>query len=810
MTLWRDLGFAARMLWKNPGFTAVAVLAVALGVGANTTIFSVVNALLLRPFAYETTPRVVMVWERGVDQTNNRNSVAPANYLDWREQTRVFEELAAYSQQHFSLNEGEQPERVPGASVTPSLFRVLAASAERGRTFSEEEGRPGADPVVLIKHSLWRERFGSDPDIVGRAVRIDNRPRTVVGVMPDEFEFPLNACQVWAPMAFDAEDAQNRGNHFLQVVGLMRPGVTVGQADAEVRAVAERARTLYPDTNGGRTAFAESLTDSFTRGPKPYLIVLLGAVGFVLLIACANVANLLLVRASSRQRELAVRTALGASRWRLVRQLLTESLLLALIGGAAGLLFSVWGVEFIAKGMPPTFTKYIPGWRHMGIDTTVLLFTLGASVLTGVVFGIVPALQATRTNLNEMLKEGGQKGSSGGVRRNLMRSVLVVFEVAMSLVLLAGAGLMVRSFYEMLKADLGVRPDGVLVMEMSLPRAAYPEEAQRSNFYEQLVGRASALPGVTSAAAINFVPMSRGGTTSSFFHVEGRPAPPPDRRPVADHLSVTPGYFEAAGTPVVRGRGFTKADDERAPFVCVVNESLARQYFPGGDAVGGRLVVSEKEGPWEIVGVAADVKNEDMDQEAELAFYRPYRQDPWNTMALVVRAGEGATAAGLAPAVRGEVKALDAGLPVYNVRTMRDVVDEAVSPKRLTMFLLAFFALSALVLAAVGLYAVMSYAVAQRRHEIGIRLALGAQGEDILRLVLSQGLVLTLVGLALGLVGALMLTRVMASILYGVSATDPLVFGGVALVLAAAALLACYVPARRATKVDPMIALRYE
>jgi putative ABC transport system permease protein len=810
MTLWRDLGFAARMLWKNPWFTAVAVLAVALGVGANTTIFSVVNALLLRPFAFETTPRVVMVWERGVEETNNRNSVAPANYFDWREQTQVFEELAAYNQQHFSLNEGEQPERVPGASVTPSLFRVLAARAERGRTFSEEEGKPGADSVILIKHSLWRERFGSDPDIVGRSIRVDNRPRTVVGVMPDEFDFPLNACEVWAPLAFDAEDAQNRGNHYLQVVGLMRPGVSVAQADAAVRAVAERARTLYPDSNAGRTAFAESLIDSFTRGPKPYLIVLLGAVGFVLLIACANVANLLLVRASSRQRELAVRTALGASRWRLIRQLLTESLLLALIGGAAGLLFSVWGVEFIAKGMPPTFTKYIPGWRHMGIDATVLLFTFGASVLTGIVFGIVPALQATRTNLNESLKEGGQKGAAGGLRRNRMRSLLVVFEVAMSLVLLAGAGLMVRSFYEMLRADLGLRPEGVLVTEMSLPRAAYPENAQRANFYEQLVARTRALPGVVSAAAINFVPMDRSGHTSSTFRVDGRPAPPADRRPYADYLIVTPGYFETAGTRILRGRGFTQGDDERAPLVCVVNEALARRYFPGEDAVGQRLVVSEKEGAWEIVGVAADVKNEDLAEEAELAFYRPLRQDPWNTMALVVRAGEGATAAGLAPAVRGEVKALDAGLPVYNVRTMHDVVDEAVSPKRLTMSLLAFFALGALLLAAVGLYAVMSYAVAQRRHEIGIRLALGAQAKDILRLILSQGLVLTLVGLGLGLVGALAVTRVMASILYGVSATDPLVFGGVALVLAIAAFLACYLPARRATKVDPMVALRYE
>ena len=808
-TLWRDLNYAARTLWKTPGFTAVAVLAVALGVGANTTIFSCVNALLLRPFAYETTDRVVMVWERRVDRFE-RNSVAPANYLDWREQTRVFEELAAYGQQHFSLDEGGEPERVPGARVTPSLFRVLAARAERGRTFTEEEGRPGADDVVVISRGLWRQRFGSDPDIVGRSVRVDGRARTVVGVMPQEFDFPLNASQVWAPLSFEPKEARNRFSHYLQVVGLLRPGVTPEQADAEVSAVAERARQLYPDSNEGRTAFAETLTASFTRGPKPYLLILLGAVGFVLLIACANVANLLLVRASSRQRELAVRAALGASRWRLVRQLLTESLLLALVGGAAGLLLSVWGIEFISKGIPPTFTKFIPGWKNLGIDTTVLLFTLGASVLTGVAFGIFPALQATRTNLSESLKEGGQKGAAGGLRRNRMRSLLVVAEVALSLVLLAGAGLMVRSFYEMTRADLGLKPEGVLTLQMSLPRAAYPEPAQRANFYEQLVARVRALPGVASAAAINFVPMDRSGTTSSQFSVEGEPPPPKDRRPYANHLVATPGYFEAAGVRVLKGRGFTEADDERARPVCLVNESLARRFFPRGDAVGRGIVVSEDEGPWEIVGVAADVKNEDLEEQAELEFYRPLRQTPWYTMALVVRAAEGTTPANLAPAVRGEVKALDPGLPVYNVRTMREVVEEAVSPKRLAMSLLAFFALGALLLAAVGLYSVMSYAVAQRTHEIGIRVALGAQARDILRLVVGQGLALTLAGLALGLVGALLLTRVMASILYGVSATDPLVFGGVALVLGLAALLACLVPARRATKVDPMVALRYE
>jgi putative ABC transport system permease protein len=807
MTFLRDLSFAARMLWKNPGFTAVAVLAVALGVGGNTMMFSCVNALLLRPFSYETTDRAVMAWERGVGETN-RNSVSPGNYLDWRDQTKVFEELAAYGPQHFSLNDGDQPERVPGARVTPNLFRVLAAGAERGRTFSDDEATAGREQVVILKHDLWQRRFGSDPDIVGKTIRVDGRPHTVVGVMPDSFDFPLGFNDVWAPLVLDPDDKNKRFNHYLQVAGLLRPGATVAQADAEVRAVAERNRQLFPDSNGGRTAFVETLTAAFTRGARPYLIVLLGAVGFVLLIACANVANLLLVRASARQRELAVRAALGASRWRLIRQLLTESVLLALLGGAAGLIFSVWGLDLMSKGIPPTFTKYIPGWKNMRVDSTVLLFTLGASLLTGIIFGIVPALQATRVSLNESLKEGGQKGASGGLRRNRARSLLVVAEVALSLVLLAGAGVMAHSFVEMMRADLGLRPEGVLTMQMSLPREAYDQPQKSADFYERLVERASALPGVKSAAVINFVPMSREGNSSSSVYVEGRPVPPQGERPYANHLVASPGYFETAGVRLVGGRGFTAADDERTRPVCVVNESLARHYFPEGDAVGHRLVVDE-EHPWEIVGVTADVKNEDLDERAEWEFYRPLRQDAWRTMALVART-DGTDAAALAPALRGAVRSLDAGLPVYNVRTMPEIVDEAVSPKRLAMVMMAFFALGALALAAVGLYSVMSYAVAQRTHEIGIRMALGAQARDVLRLVLGQGLVLVLVGLGLGLAGALALTRVMSSILYGVSATDPLVLGGVALVLAVAALLACYLPARRATKVDPMVALRYE
>ena len=805
-TLWQDLRYGLRMLTKNPGFTIVAVLAIALGIGANTTMFSCVNALLLRPFSFDNQDRLMTIFERVPEAGIKRSSVAPGNFADWRDQSQAFEEMAAYNTRAFNITEGEQPERIPGARVSPRFFAVLNIRAMRGRTFLDEEGQVGKNAVVLLKQSLWERRYGSDPDMVGRQIMIDGKAHTVIGILPKDFNFPVNGSELWTPVAFEPKDAGDRNSHYLQIIGRLKPGFTKAQAQAEIDSISQRAQSQFPETNSGRSGLVEGLNESYTRGSRIYLTVLMVAVVFVLLIACANVANLLLVRSTSRQKEIAVRMALGGSRWRLIRQLLTESIVLAAIGGALGLLFSVWGIEAIKGGIPQGFNQFIPGWDKMRLDLDVLLFTFVVTLLTGAVFGLAPALQATRLNLNESLKESG-KGTSSGASRNRLRSLLVVAEVALSLVLLVGAGLMIRSFVEMLRADLGVKAQNVLTMEFSIPRLKYPDEQHRINFYTELVGRVRNVPGITEAAVANYVPMGRSSSSSN-FRIEGQPEPPKGKEPYADYRVVTPRYFEAVGTPIHQGRAFTEQDKADTPKVVIINEQLARRYFPAGDALGKRLIISDEDGPLEIVGIAADIKNDDLDEEADMTAYRPFLQDPWWSMALLVRTNSEPTQ--LSAAIRNEVRAIDQEQPVYNIKTMEQIVDESISPKRLTMLMLAFFACGALILAAIGIYAVMSYSVTSRSHEIGIRMALGAQPRDILTMIIKQGLVLTLIGVGLGLIGALALTRAMTEMLYGVKATDPLTFGGIALLLSIVAFIACYVPARRATRVDPMVALRYE
>ena len=807
-TLLKDVRYALRMLWKQPGFTAVALLAIALGVGANTTMFSTVDVLLLRPFSFHEPERVFLVWERNEQSGFNRGSVAPANFYDLRAQTTTLADLSAYRDAAFNMSEGERPERVEGSAVTASLFRAVGGSAAVGRLFTEEEEQWGRDRVVVISHGLWQRRFGGDPKIIDRQITLDGQSHTVVGVMRPKFNFPPNSGDIWKPLSFDAEQQRDRGSHFLRVLGRLKEGVTPERAEAELQTIGRQLEQQYPATNAGRDFRPESIITNYTRGPRPFLLVLLGAVGFVLLLACANVANLLLVRGAARQKEIAIRMAMGAGRFRLVRQLLTESVVLAVVGGALGVVFAVWGVALCAQAMPQSFARFIPGWENMGVNPRALLFTLGVSVATGLVFGLAPALQATRLNFNESLKEGGR--TSGAHARNRLRSLLVVAEITLSLVLLVGAGLMIRSFVELARVEPGFDPTNVVVMDLALAGDKYKEPPTRVEFYRQLVGRLAALPGVRKVGAASLIPLTRYNNSSAFT-VEGRPPLPAGQETHAQWRSTSPSYLEAMNIPLRRGRYLTERDNrEDAPRAVVVNEAMARKFFAGEEPLGRRLDFGDgaKEGLWEIVGVVGDVRHEGLDEVPEPEVYVAHAKSPARSMTVVLRSGNDPTQ--FVAAAQTELRALDAEQPLFNVRTMDRAVREDIAPQKLATWMMGVFAVIALALAAIGLYAVMSYSVTQRTREIGIRMALGAQRSDVLRLVVGQGMILTFVGLAIGLGASLLLTRGMSKVLYGVSATDPLTFAGISLLLAVIALAANYFPARRATKVDPMDALRYE
>ncbi|HEY9284983.1 MAG TPA: ABC transporter permease [Pyrinomonadaceae bacterium] len=809
--LWHDSRYAARVLLKNPGFTAVAVVALALGVGANTAIFSVVNTVLLRPLPYRDPDRLVTVWEDDTKGGFPKDTPAAANYIDWRDQNRVFEGMAAIADQSYNLTGVGEPERLDGRRVSASLFPLLGVEPELGRAFLPQEDAPGANRVAVLSHGLWRRRFGGDPKIVGRPINLNGEAHEVIGVMPAHFQFPGPKDQLWTPIAFTQQQAANRGQHYLQVVARLKPGVTVEQAQAEMATIAARLQQQHPEENANLGATVVPLHEHLVGNIRPALLVLLGAVGFVMLVACANVANLLLARAAVRQKEIAVRVALGASRPRLVRQFLTESLLLAALGGAVGLLLAVWGVGLLKTFIPENVSQV----RSISVDARVLGFTLLVSLLTGLIFGLAPALQASSFNLNETLKEGG-RDSAQGSRGNRARALLVVAEVAVSLVLLIGAGLLINSFMRLRGVDPGFASGNLLTMSVQLPREKYPDYQRRAAFYDEMVSRVEALPGVKSAAVTNWIPLVFQGDSIT-IGIEGRPDPAPGqgKRPGVVTRAVHPHYFRTMGIRLLHGRALDVRDRADTPNVAVISEAMARRHWPGEDPVGRRITpgpaTSTNADDWiTVVGVAQDVRQVELGAEPKPQMYVPYAQG-WSVFAprylIVSTSVEPMT---LASAVRGAVWSIDADQPVSDARTMEEVLSASLARQRFSTLLLGIFAGVALLLAAVGIYGVMSYSVAQRTHEIGVRMALGAQRRDVLKLAVGQGLKLILIGVGVGLVAAYGLTRVMESLLFGVSATDPVTFAAISLVFVGAGLLASYVPARRATKVDPMIALRYE
>jgi putative ABC transport system permease protein len=809
-TLRQDVKFGARTMRKNLGFTSVAVLTLALGIGANTAIFSVVNSVLLRPLPYPNAERIAAIQELNVK--GSRVQVTAANFLDWRRRNTVFEHLAAILTRPSNMADGDGAERIELAMTSANFFEVFGVQPQLGRFFLPEDEQAGHAPVVVVSQGLWRRNLGGDPSAVGRSITLDGQAYTIVGVAPEGFQYP-NKTEVWippfqlVPMLGPRMDLERtRGFGFLSAVGLLKPGVTVERANDEMTAITARLRQQYPETNNNRFDRVESLRTNLVGESSTALLLLLGAVALVLLIACANVSNLLLARAAARGKEIAVRLALGATRLRLVRQLLVESVLLAFAGGAAGLVLGWWGVELMRGLLPPDF----PRAQAIGFDLRVLGFTFLVSLLTGVVFGLAPALRATNPDVNESLKESS-RGAAGDVRRSGVRSMLVVTEVALSLMLLVGAGLLFRSLIRLQSVELGFSPARLLTFRVSPSGPTFDTDPKYSAFYKQIAERARTLPGVDAVGVINTLPLSKGPTTA--FRVEGRPPLAIDKWPGVNYRSVSPDYFRAVGVPVLKGRAFDAHDDDSATRVVIVNQSLARRDFPDEEPVGKRIntgaTAPDGQPAWlEIVGVVGDVRSLELSSEPTPEIYTSYLQDPFAGMSFVVRTA--VEPEGLIPSVREAVRQVDRAQPVTEFREMEKLVGDAAAQPRFNSLLLAVFAGLSLLLAAAGIYGVMSYGVTQRTREIGLRMALGAQPGDVLKLVVGRGMWLTFVGVGIGLAASFGLTRVMRSLLFGVSDTDPLTFIGVALLLTFVAFIACYVPARRATKVDPTVALRYE
>ena len=803
----QDLRYGLRALLRRPTFTLVAVATLALGIGVNTAIFSVVNAVLMRGLPYPNSEQLVVVWETSVQpgqDVNNRNEVAMGNFLDWRSQQTVFDGLAALNYSNVNLTGSAEPERIQGAVVTTNFFSLLGTTPIIGRGFLAEEENADSARTIIISHGLWQRRFGNDPGVIGQTLTVNANTVTVIGVLPStfEFEFPITRqIEIWMPMRISASNT-NRQSHYLYIIGRLRRTVPIDQAQAGMTVVANQLQQQYPETNSNRGVNLIPLQQQLVGDTRPYLRVLFTAVGFVLLIACANVACLLLARVNARYREIAIRLALGATRWRIVRQLLTESMLLAAIGGLAGFLLAYWQTDLLVALAPPE----VPRLGEISLNSQVLAWTLAVSLATGVLFGLAPALGASKPELNESLKEGGRSVVEG---RSRLRNVLVVSEIALAFMLLIGAGLLIKSFLRLQHVSPGFDPKNVLTMNVSLPRQKYKESQRINSFFEQLISKVSSIPGVEVVGGIDPLPFGGSDGTTGFV-VEGATPLPVAERPEVGERTSTSNYFQAMRIPVIKGRTFKQGDREDAPRVVMINEELAQRFWPNEDVIGKRLGFKSSDPQvWhEIIGIVGNVKHRRLDVAPKPELYFPYSQYPDTFMTLVVRTALEPVNA--IAAIRNQVLSLDPDQPIFDIKTMDERLSSSVAVNRFVMLLIGVFAGLATILAAVGIYGVMAFTVSQRTHEIGVRMALGASARDVIRLVLSRGLMLVSSGMGIGIAGALTLSRVMESLVFEVSTTDPWMFALISAVLAAVAMLSCFLPAYKAVRIDPMIALRYE
>jgi putative ABC transport system permease protein len=806
--LLKDIRYGLRMLRKSPSFTFFAVAVLALGIAANSAIFSIADAVLIRPLPYADADRLVIVWEDAAAFGFPKDTPAPGNFSDWRSRNKVFTDVAATSfGDAFNLTGAGTPEKLTGRSVTANLLSVLGATPALGRDFRPEDDVPGATRVAILSHGLWLGRFGGDPQILGKEILLNYEKCTIIGVMKRGFQFPDREAELWTPARFTKEELANHGSHFLDVVARLKPGVSLKSANADLAVIAKEIEKEHPDLNAKLGAFAVPIREEFAGDVRPAILMLVGAVCFVLLIACANVANLLLSRATGRRREVAMRLALGATRGRIVQQMLTESVLLAIFAGAVGLLLSVWGTRFLATLIPAG----IAPMTGTGVDARVLFFTLAVTLATGVLFGIIPASRVSQFHLTPSLKQGGgQSGVSSGGQR--LRDVLVICEVALAIVLLAGGALMIRSLQNLYHLDPGFRADHVLVVHTSLPYQKYKLFAQRNAFYDQVLANVERPPGVVAAGYTTWIPLTNPGGAMAIT-LEGKPEPPPGQMLIPNVRMISKDYIAALRMKLTDGRLFEQGDGFGKPLVALINQTMAKSYWPGENSIGRRFKVGRysENNPWiTVVGIVGDVHQAGLDLPARAEMYMPFQQQDkgYDPEYLAVRTSGDPMA--LAEIVRQQVWAVDKEQSVSGVMPLEDLVDDTLSSRKMQASLLTGFAGLALLLVSLGIYAVLSFAVTQRTQEIGVRVALGAQPRDVLRMIFSQGFRLFLIGAAIGLAAAFALSRALVHLLFGVSAYDPASFAGVTLLLAAVALLACYVPARRATRVDPLIALRYE